>query len=394
MSLQDQKQILEIYQEAGKQAIEKDKKFLGKLLKDGKITQHQYDSLVLKEVIAGTGYNDLEGLNELPGAKIVVPDEAYLRYKMINGSKDYAWIDSTGGKSPRGSKGTSVILVTMDENELAQIKQRQNGQLDQTVKTIDIPLWYGRIGKVQDISSETCQEKHIEQIKQIERIAYRDSQQVMNENDVESIEDIEYEYGLENIQIKLGSNNDWYLIYGDYDGNDLMISDLAIIGALNAENNIEGTDVGIKSNSKLAIAEASNELYSLLIDASKQDKKIYCNATSDTSLVNIKRALRKGLIQLKAMDGQDISYDKTKGLIYTESGERVETKNWNQDEKIQMLDLQIIPNQEKLIEEKKKFQELLNRAQDMVRMKGTEKEKGLDEMRRQIREEKNTNDGR
>ena len=145
---------------------------LGKLLKDGTITQHQYDSLVLKEVTAGTGYNDLEGLKELPEAKSVVPDEAYLKYKMINGSKDYAWIDSTGGKAPKGSPGTPVILATMESNELKQIQERDNAKSEETVKASDIPLWYGRIGKVQDISRESCQEKHIEQIKQIEKIAY------------------------------------------------------------------------------------------------------------------------------------------------------------------------------------------------------------------------------
>ena len=390
MTEQDQKQILELYQEAGRQAIEKDKKFLGKLLKKGRITQEQYDALVLKEVIAGTGYNDLQGLDKLPEAVIVVPDEAYFKYRMINGSSDYAWIDSVGGESPCGSEGIPVILATIDSGNESQIKSYKCPD----VKLSDVPLWYGRAGKVQNISSENCQEKHIKKIKQIERTVYRDSQQLMNDNDVYEISDIEYEYGIENIQIKLGSNNDWYLIYGDYDENEIMISDFAIIGGLNSENNVEETNGVNSNNAKLAIIEASNELYALLIEASKQGKKIYCNATSDTSLVNITRSLRKGLIEIKTMEGQDIKYVKGKGLVYAENEELVETREWDEDGEIQMLDLEIIPNREKLIEAKKKVQELLQRTQDMARMSGAEKEQGLDELRKNIRNEKTAQTGR
>lgn len=95
LSLEDEKEILEIYKETAKQALEKDKKFLKKQLKNGKITQEQYDKLVLKEVIAGRGYNDLNGLDDLEAAESVPPREAFYKYKFMNGMTDYAWIDST-----------------------------------------------------------------------------------------------------------------------------------------------------------------------------------------------------------------------------------------------------------------------------------------------------------
>lgn len=55
LSDEEHAEILEIYKQAGRQAIERDKKFLQRQVKAGKITEEQYDSLVLKEVIAGTG---------------------------------------------------------------------------------------------------------------------------------------------------------------------------------------------------------------------------------------------------------------------------------------------------------------------------------------------------
>ena len=41
----------------------------------------------------------------------------------------------------------------------------------------------------------------------------------------------------EDANIVIGSNNDWYLIYGESDDADIEISDLAIVGAINAEKN-------------------------------------------------------------------------------------------------------------------------------------------------------------
>ena len=391
LSNEEQAQILEIYKQAGKQAIEKDKKFLGKLLKNQKITQEQYDKLVLKEVTAGTGYNDLKGLKELPAAEVVVPDEAYYVYNGMDGIKGEAWIDSAGGHAPKGSNGTPVVIVKMDDKDLKEIHERKNNPKIE-VKTTDIPLWYGKIGKVQNLTSNEITEEKVELLKQIEKIAYREEQQMMNYEDVQNIEDIEYEYGIENANVKIGSNNDWYLIYGEED-DSIVISDLAVIGGVNSQKqNINNEN--IKSNPKLAVAESANEMYNLLIQAGEDDKKIICNATVDTSLVNITRMAQKGCISLKNMDGEEIEYKEGKGLVYSDDGKAVETRRWSNNGNMQMLDLEIIPNMPELIQEKNRIEEFLRKTQDVIEMHGKEKEVGLDELRRQIRKETNENDDR
>ena len=385
LSSEDQAQILEIYKQAGKQAIEKDKKFLGKLLKSKKITQEQYDRLVLKEVTAGTGYNNLKGLEELPQARIVVPDEAYYIYTGMNELKKRAWIDSAGGHAPNGSDGTPVLIVSMDEKDLKQIQERKQSEHEVEVKTKDIPLWYGKVGKVQSLTSSEVTEEKVELIKQIEKVAYREEQRLMKNKDIKTVEDIKYEYQIGNVNIKIGSNNDWYLIYGE-DDNAIVISDLAVIGGINAQsNNIDNEN--IKSNPKLAVAESANEMYNLLIQAGKNEKKIICNATADTSLVNITRMVQKGCISLKTLGGEEIEYKEGKGLIYSNTEEEVTTRDWDDKGNIQMLDLEIIPNMPELIQEKKKIEEFLRRVQELTKMQGREKEIGLDELRKQIRTE-------
>ena len=390
-------EILQIYKDAGKQVIEKDKKFLGNLLKKDRISQEQYDRLVLKEVIAGTGYNDLKGLNELPRAETVVPDEAYYTYKSMNGSSGHAWIDSAGGKAPKGSNGIPVILVTMNEQELAEIKAREQSRPDKDgmlkeVKPRNIPLWYGRVGKVQTFAEGQIPEEKIEQIKQIERTVYREEQQLLNKNDVQNIEDIEYAYNIQNAHIQIGSNNDWYLIYGE-DEDSIDIQDLAVVGGIHSEKNESSQGETTKLNTKLAITEASNEVYGIMLKAAKEGKSIYCNETADTSLVNIQRMLKQGCIEAKTMDGRTVKYESGKGLVY-ENGSPVEERNWDENSDIQMVDLKIIPKVKELQEVKKKAEKLLERAQELLRMSGTVKEEDLDELRNQIRKVENADDGR
>ena len=67
----------------------------------------------------------------------------------------------------------------------------------------------------------------------------------------------------------------------------------------------------------------------------------------------------------------------------------VEMRDWSYDSNIEMLDLEIIPNQEKIREEKVKIEKWLKKVRETVQMQGIEKEKGLDKLRNQIRKESN-----
>ena len=371
LSKEDEQEILEIYKQAGKDAIEKDKKFLRKQVQEGKITQDQYDSLVLKEVVAGTGYNDLGELTNQPPAKVVVPDEASNWYHSIHNG--YPWIDSV--------VGTPVILATMAEDELAQIeKRKENNRWKKIVKPKEVPYWYGTVGKVQTLSEEQITGEKINKIKKIERIVFREKQQVLNNDEAETLNDIKFIYEIDNVEVKLGSNEDWYLIYGKSD-SEIKIKDLAIVGGINSQKN----EVLPNRDIKHAIAEATTEIYKLLLEASQNNQKIYCNATEDTSLINIKKMLQKGLISVKDEDGRQLEYSK-EGLVYEKTNEVMEGEKWDNGSEIKMFDLEIIPH-------KKEIKEALNQSrkwfEKVKQVKAKEKEKGLDELRNKMRKEWN-----
>ena len=371
MSEEDHKEILEIYKSVAQQAIEKDRKFLERQVQDGIITQEACDNLRIKEVIAGTGYNDLHGLTSLPKAEVIVPEEAFTQYTSMQDDKIYPWIDSSGGKAPSGSKEMPVVLAKSDERVIYQTKS----------KLSDVSLCYGTVGEVKKYSSSELTENRVEIIKQIEKKAYREEQQIMNNNNVQNSEDIQYEYGLEDFTTVIGGNNNWYLIYEERE-DSLEISDLAIEGAMNSENNTGGHDV------KLATMEAFGTLYELFLEAGKKGKSITCNATKDTSLKNIQRMLQKKLIQeLKDKNDRKIVYDKEKGLIYEDNGEKVEYRTFNDDGEIEMLDLSIEPNVENLTKATKEIKEILVKVKMAERMKGGQKNPEIDEARREIRDD-------
>ena len=208
---------------------------------------------------------------------------------------------------------------------------------------------------------------------------------MLNDESVDTPEDIKQMYGIENMRVVLGSNKDWYLIYGEDSDGNISIQDLAIIGTIHAKKENAGEQKS-GGNSKLATLEAAEALYDILIKAGRDGKDVICNATRDTSLVNIKRMLRKGLIKTAHdFEGNEIIWDSQNGLIYAETGQQVNYRQHDEDGEIQLLDLVLEPNVEALIQENEKTQELLERIREMLIMKGKEKEEGLDELRRTIR---------
>lgn len=274
----------------------------------------------------------------------------------------------------------------MEEEELAELEKRKmDSQWKIKIKPKEVPLWYGKVGKVETLQDEQITEDKIEKIKRIERIAFREEQQLLNNGEVQTPEEmvdllVDMDY-VERFSIKLGSNEDWYVTYAE-NGEALEIACLAMVGGMHAEQN--GTIP--KANFKLAAAESANEMYGILLEAMEKEEQIYCDATADTSLVNLKNMLKKGLIQLKDLEGRDICY-QDKELVYGDTEEMVECRDWGYDSDISMLRLEIIPDAEKIKVEKEKSEKWLKKVQETARMEGVEKEEGLDEMRNQIRKE-------
>ena len=149
-----------------------------------------------------------------------------------------------------------------------------------------------------------------------------------------------------------------------------------------------------QGNVKLATAEATNILYELLIEEGEKGKNIHCDATKDTSLINIKRMLKKGLVKVYDDHKDEIIYDQQKGLVYAKNGKEIQCHYFSNRKDIEMFGVYIEPQVEAMKEEQKKVKELLDRVKEAEKLRGQEKEEGLDELRKKIRRGEETNDER
>ena len=102
--------------------------------------------------------------------------------------------------------------------------------------------------------------------------------------------------------------------------------------------------------------------------------------------------LAKGLTKAYGENGNEIVVDKEKGLVYADTKEELEYRDFSEDGEIEMYDIVLEPEVEKLKEELPKVKDFVEKAKQKQKMKGQKKNNEIDEMRREIRED--LDDGR
>ena len=325
MSNEDEKEILEIYQEAGEKAIRADKKVMEGLLKEGKISQEVYDEVVLKEVTVGLNmYNDLKEMEyrlkdgRLKEAKeIILPKEEKKIYKGESASGN-AWIDS-------GEK--QVILASMEEIEKEEIEKRRKGKKKED---IEVPVIYENMREIVGCKGNKIYREYVEKIKKVEGAVFRKEQQVLQ--DCDNYEEIaeRYEIDPKKMEVSLSRDGDWYVI-GEERENEYYIPDMAMVGGMNSQRNEK-----IETDTKAATFELAYVMYKKLIEMGEKQKTVRYEATKDTSYINTKRMEEKGLVE-----------------ILSEENDTFENSD------IEMKNVVVRPNVEKLKEEIKKVEKML-----------------------------------
>ena len=346
LSKKEEKEIMEIYIKAGKKAIEQDEKMMGKLLEEGKISRRVYDEVVLKEVTCGVGYNDLGELTRRveegslkKAEKIVVPKESEKIYKGYTNRSP--WIDS---------KESQIVLASMEERKKEEIERRMKEdkeEIKEEANEGEIGVIYKNVREEERYKGKEIHGEDIERIKKIEKEAYRSEQQIMQE--CMNAEDVAETYGLDSEKMEIITNkeNDWYMI-GEEGENEYYIADLAMLNGVNSNRN-----EGIKTDAKMATFEVAKVVYEKLIEMAQKGKKVRYEATRD-SYINTKRMEEKGLIEIE---------EDKEGRFGSS--------------KIEMNNVIIKPNKEKLEEELNKIKEALKKLEEREVRKTVEvKEEG------------------
>ena len=289
LSEEEQEQILDIYKKAGEEAIRTDKKMFSRMLKDGKITQEMYDSLLLKQVTAGLGYNDLEILSkeydsgEIEKANIVLPKEKY------------PYTDAASNQA---------LLAQIGPEELKDIEEREKegkGSDQKADDLEDIPLGYGNTREVIDLKGSKINRDVVSDISNIEKMAFRKKQQLLGR--CETINDLaeRYSMNLDSIQVSMSKDKDWYVIYTDTP-DEIYVADMALLNGINSEKNEE-----VKTDLRSSGYELLEKTYMLLLKAAEDSKTLRFEATEDTSYINIQKAVEKGLAEV--VEDYDTTFD-------------------------------------------------------------------------------------
>lgn len=327
-----QQEILEIYRECAINMIKQDEKMLGKLLKDGRITGEMYNQLVIKTVTVGTGYNDLgilktSGLEAVPENEMILPrekDKEYTEYKARR-----PWVDS--GRDSETGEGAQLYLIK-GETKPSTIKEKLQYDLE------DLPVkpMYHNEREVRKLKGRTIDKGVVNALRQIEDKVFRDRQKLLSDcEDYKALAET-YNIAENDIQVHISREKDWYVIFKDNE-EELYIADLGMVNGINSEGKgREKTDIIQQT------LEIEESMYKLMLNAEEEQKPIRFEATEDTSYINIVKLAKRGLVHVEEDNKRD----------------------WSNRGEIQMHDMKITVNKEKMQEELKKVQERLAKKRE------------------------------
>lgn len=288
-------EIFRIYQEAGRMLISNDRKAMDKLLKAGKITKEQYDTLIAKDVTMGTGCDDLvkhlssDTKGKLKKAKIVGPVEEGKGYDAVQKGK-VPWIDS---------RGTQYVVAEMDLEERKTLSPKGKAHIE------EIPLQYTRTREVisrkgYGIHEDVC--KTLREMKQKEE----DTESVVAKNNLSEVIQITDEYDMtdiDKVHLSMNTNEDWFILSIDKD-DAIKVVDTSIVEGKGAEAQKE-------HDKKLAKEEFDRAMEQLLLEATDSGKRFECEIT-DNPKFDIFRKLSEEKVISIGEDGTITLEDREK----------------------------------------------------------------------------------
>lgn len=288
-------EIMEVYQEAAKRMIETDRIKLKKLLESGKITQEQYQSMLIKDVGMGLGCDNLVG-NLSPEKRASIP--SLTSVPPLEAGKTYTGAHSRTLYTDSGS----AVLIAHNDDFAPNDHVHTNGSVGdygiRYIKTRDI---FRRKGfdidqdKVETISAMVQKEGrggssfadnplHISEV--VSHFGIRDL----------GIADAE------RIRISMSDTGDWYILYEETENGVVMIE--SGIDTTKPETEIE------KQDRKMALSEYKREMHKMMLDAATKGKPMTIDSYSLGKYINLDLLIKDGIISLE--DGAIVVKDTEK----------------------------------------------------------------------------------
>jgi hypothetical protein len=156
--------------------------------------------------------------------------------------------------------------------------------------------------------------------------------------DCTTVDDVAYAYNCdtEKLKVCVSRDKDWYAMYYE-EGNSIYIADVALVNGTNAEG--KGSR---KTETLISSLELAKKMYEVFIEAAESGKTITCDATKDTSGLNIQNMIKNGLVEVISAEDYE----------------------WNGASNIEMQNMELKPSKEKIEKELKKLEKLIEKAEE------------------------------
>ena len=276
-------EIMEVYQETAKRMIETDKIKMKKLLEQGKITEQQYQSMVIKDVGMGLGCDDLvrnlsaDKRASIPNLVTVAPLEAGKTYIGANSRTLY-------------SDAANAVLIAHND---------EFGKDDHTHRAGDVGDYGVRYTKTRDIFRRKGFDIDTDKIESISTMVQKNDRKSAFKDNPTNISEIAscfgiYDLGLadaDRLRVNMSDNGDWY-IFSEETEKGIMILESGI-DTSRPETNIE------KQDRKMALSEYTSEIYKIMYEAVSKGKSITIDPYSSEKFVNLEALTKEGIISVE-----------------------------------------------------------------------------------------------
>lgn len=317
-------EIIEVYEGAAINMIETDRKAYDILLEQGKITKEEYRRMVIKDIVMGTGCDDLvkylspETKRKHRSISSVVPLEKNKTYEGANSRVLY--VDSS-----------SVISIAHnDEFEYS----------DHSINTGEVAPIGVRYTKTRDVFRRTGKDIDIDKIDTIKQMVQRTdlaSTSIFGDKNIRYVHDILSEispnryYGenkdfdIDNIGIAMSESGDWFILTEKKE-NGIVIHDSGLDKTL-PEKPTERQII----DKKMALTEYTLEMLSIIEKANEDGKKVLVSKEREGKNISLDSLIESGEIEISedgaitVLDGEKLEKRKQElsELLETQRRDRI-----------------------------------------------------------------------
>lgn len=285
-------EIMEVYQETARRMIETDRIKLKKLLESGKITEEQYQSILIKDVSMGLGCDNLV-VNLSPEKRVssitsVTPLEAGRTY--------------TGANSRTLYSDSAIAVLIAHNDDFAP---------DDHVHTnVDIGKHGVRYIKTRDIFRRKGFDIDQDKIETISAMVQKEGRESAFNGNPIHISEVASHFGIrdlgiadsDRIRLTMSDTGDWYVLYEEtYNGIMVLESGL---DTTKPETEIE------KRDKKMALSEYTREIHRVMLEAASKGKPMTIDSYSLGKFISLDSLTKDGTISIE--DGAIVIKNKEK----------------------------------------------------------------------------------